>query len=134
MEKETIAYCGLNCERCQRNFTDIREKAEALVEAMNRVNFSEIAKVIPFMNFKYKRFLKVIEFVSHKCPGCRNGGGNPFCGIRKCAKKKNYFTCAECEQLCKRFNMLFKVHTDNEIQKNIEQIKKEGIEKILVAK
>ncbi|MCD4651445.1 MAG: DUF3795 domain-containing protein [Candidatus Cloacimonetes bacterium] len=131
MEKESIAYCGLNCERCQHNFADIRDKANALVEAMNKVNFSEVAKVIPFMNSKYKNFMKIIKFLNSECPGCREGGGNPFCGIRKCAKKKEYFTCAECKQFCKRFNMLFRVHTDNEIQNNIEQIKKEGIDKFV---
>lgn len=131
MKKDAIAYCGLSCERCQCNFADIRDKAKALVAAMNEVNFSEMARVIPFMNFKYKRFLKVIEFVSHECPGCRQGGGNPFCGIRKCATKKAYFTCAECEQLCKRFNKLYRIHSDNEIQNNIEQIKAGGIDKFI---
>ena len=126
MDKEAIGYCGLNCERCQTRFTDIRDKANALLEAMDAVNFSEMAKVIPFMGFKYNRFMKVIEFVNYKCPGCRQGGGNPFCGTRKCATKRGYSTCAECEQLCKRFNVLFKIHTDNEIQDNIERIRKES--------
>jgi len=129
MKKESIATCGLSCERCQRNFSDIKAKANELVAAMNGVNFPVIAKMIPFMNFKYKRFLKIIEFVNHECPGCRQGGGNPFCGIRKCATKRSYFTCAECEQICKRFDKLYAVHIDNEIQNNLEEIKADGIDK-----
>lgn len=97
---------------------------------MDNVNFDEVAKVIPFMKSKYKGFQKIMKFLNNEeCPGCRNNGGNPFCGIRKCAtKKKNYFTCAECESLCRKFKMLFKVHTDNEIQNNLEYIKKNGID------
>ncbi|MCD4829072.1 MAG: DUF3795 domain-containing protein [Candidatus Cloacimonetes bacterium] len=131
MEKESIAYCGLNCALCQRKSADIKDKAHALMAALNGVNFSEVAKVIPFMNSKYKNFLKIVKFLSGECPGCRQGGGNPFCGIRKCAKKKEYFTCAECEQLCKRFKMLFRVHIDNEVQDNIARIKQEGIDKFV---
>ncbi|MBU3914156.1 DUF3795 domain-containing protein [bacterium] len=67
-------------------------------------------------------------FFSAECPGCRDKGGNPFCRIRKCASKKGYFTCAECESLCNKFNMLFKIHVDNEIQNNMEQIKAKGID------
>lgn len=131
MVKENIAYCGLNCKRCKEKFGKIKSIALDLEKAMDEVNFKEVAKAIPFMNSKYKGHKKLIDFFKNDCPGCREGGGNPFCGIRKCATKKGYFTCAECNSLCKKFNMLFKVHSDNEIQDNINKIKKEGIESIV---
>ncbi|UYP46163.1 hypothetical protein NEF87_002448 [Candidatus Lokiarchaeum ossiferum] len=128
-EKVDIAYCGLNCKDCKSKFQDIRETAQLLQEKMEAVNFAEMAKVIPFMKRKYKGYLKSMEFFKGECPGCRNKGGNPFCGIRKCATKRSYFTCAECdlEYPCKKFNMLFRVHIDNEIQVSIENIRNVGI-------
>ncbi|MCD4820082.1 MAG: DUF3795 domain-containing protein [Candidatus Cloacimonetes bacterium] len=128
MNKEDIAYCGLNCELCKRKFANIRQKIKILEEALEKVNIKEITKAIPFMRFKYQGYKKMISFFSEECPGCRNNGGNPFCGIRKCAIKKDYFTCAECDNLCKKFKILFKIHIDKEIQTNINQIKENGID------
>ncbi len=128
--KEDIAYCGLNCKDCRERFQDIRETAALLQEKMEKVNFSEMAKAIPFMKRKYKGYLKSMEFFKEECPGCRNKGGNPFCSIRKCATKHGYFTCAECETEypCKKFDMLFRVHIDDEIQTTIENIRNVGME------
>ncbi len=134
MNKEDIAYCGLDCELCKSKFADIRQKIKILDEAFEKVNMKEIAKAIPFMKFKYRGYKKLTAFFSEECPGCRNKGGNPFCGIRKCATKKGYFTCAECDDLCKKFNTLFKIHIDNEIQTNIKQIKENGIDSIVKMK
>jgi len=131
MNKEDIAYCGLNCELCQERFNDIREKAKSLNESLDNVNFDEIAKLIPFMKHSYKGYKKTTGFFMEECPGCRNKGGNPFCGIRKCAAKRGYFSCAECDVLCRKFNKLFKVHADNEIQNNIKKIKEAGIEEFM---
>ena len=128
MNKKNIAYCGLDCELCKSKFSDIRQKIGILEEAFEKVNIKEITKVIPFMKLKYFGYKKLIAFFNEECPGCRYKGGNPFCGIRKCAIKKGYFTCAECDDLCKKFNTLFKIHIDNEIQTNIKEIKENGID------
>jgi hypothetical protein len=134
MYKEDIAYCGLDCELCKSKFKDIREKIRILDEAFEKVNMKEIANAIPFMKFKYRGYRKLTDFFSKECLGCRNKGGNPFCGIRKCATKKGYFTCAECDDLCKKFKTLFKVHVDNEIQTNIKQIKENGMDSFIKMK
>ena len=128
MNKNDIAYCGLDCELCKSRFADIRQKIGILEEAFEKVNIEEITKVIPFMKFKYWGYKKLIAFFNEECPGCRNNGGNPFCGIRKCARKRGYFTCAECNELCKKFKPLFKIHIDDEIQTNIKEIKEKGID------
>ena len=134
MNKEDIAYCGLDCELCKSKFADIRQKIRILDEAFEKVNMKEMAKAIPFMKFKYWGYKKLTAFFNKECSGCRNKGGNPFCGIRKCATKKDYFTCAECGDLCKKFKPLFKIHTDNEIQTNIKQIKANGMDSIVKIK
>ncbi len=133
MKKEDLAFCGLNCDLCKSRFLDIREKIKILDEAFEKVNMAEVSKVIPFMKSKYRGYKKLAASCNHVCPGCRNKGGNPFCGIRKCATKKGYFTCAECDSLCKKFNLLFKVHVDNEIQCNIEHIRTKGIDSLIEA-
>ncbi len=127
MNKEDIAFCGLDCALCRQKFANIREKIADLNESLETVNIEEVVKMIPFMQGKYKKYKKFTEFFSNICPGCRNKGGNPFCGIRKCASKKGYHTCAECDSLCGKFDALFKVHNDNEIQINIERIKTEKL-------
>ncbi|MBN1757350.1 MAG: DUF3795 domain-containing protein [Chitinispirillaceae bacterium] len=124
MPKEEFAYCGLNCTTCKSRFADIRQKIRTLDAAFENVNITAMAKAIPLMHSKYRGYRKMADFFGHECPGCRNGGGNPFCGIRKCAKKKGYFTCVECTtDLCRKFSSLLKIHNDNEIQNNRELLR-----------
>ena len=124
MEKQDFGYCGLSCTTCKDRFAGIRKQLDDLDAAFDEINMKEVAKAIPFMNSKYKGYQKLAKFFKTECPGCRNGGGNPFCSIRKCAKKKGYSTCVECEtDICKKFKTILKVHTDNEIQDNREIIK-----------
>ena len=124
MGKEDFSYCGLNCATCKDRFHTVRNKMNDLESAFEKVNIAEMARAIPFMNSKYKGYKKLIAFFKNECPGCRNKGGNPFCGIRKCSKKKGYFTCVECKSdICKKFKSLLKIHKDNEIQNNRAIIK-----------
>ncbi len=125
MSKEDFSYCGLNCVACKERFANIRNKINDLEAAFEKVNLSAMVKVIPFMNSKYNGYKKLIAFFKNECPGCRSKGGNPFCGIRKCSKKKNYFSCVECSSdICSKFKPLLKIHSDNEIQNNRELIKR----------
>lgn len=131
MDREHIAYCGLDCERCKARFGEIRGAIENLNAKFEEVNLEQMSKAIPFMRSKYRGYRKLTGFFSEECPGCRNGGGNPFCGIRKCASKRGFFTCAECDEFCGKFSKLFKIHTDNEIQTNIARIRADGIDSLV---
>jgi hypothetical protein len=43
------------------------------------------------------------------CFGCRQGGGPPFCSIRKCAQKKGIDICSSCQDYpCSRISALAK--------------------------
>ncbi len=124
MKKDDFAYCGLNCVACKERFADIRNKMNDLEAALEKVNIKAMAKAIPFMNSRYKGYKKLIGFFKHECPGCKNNGGNPFCGIRRCSKKKRYFSCVECgSDMCGKFKSILKIHIDNEIQDNREIIR-----------
>lgn len=119
MKSNDFAYCGLNCTSCQQKFTNIRLKLTELDDTFSKVNIASVVKQIPFMKGNYKGYRKLSNFFMHECLGCRQGGGNPYCSIRKCAIKKGYSSCVECEtDMCKRYKGILEVHDDNELQNN----------------
>ena len=87
--KDTIGYCGLDCEKCDAYIATIhddhalREKTAKLWAELNN------APITP-------------EDIN--CEGCRmNGVKTVFCsnlcGIRQCAWKKGVVTCGGCPDL-----------------------------------
>ena len=87
--KKLIAYCGLDCEKCDartatlNNDNALREKVAKLWSEMNGVEIT--AEMI-------------------NCEGCRaDGVKTPFCDslcqIRQCALCKGYETCGNCSQI-----------------------------------
>jgi len=84
--KELIAYCGLDCEKCDartatlNNDDALREKTAKLWSELNGVEITP-------------------EMIN--CEGCRvDGVKTPFCNnlcpIRKCALGKGHETCGDC--------------------------------------
>ena len=93
-----IAYCGLDCDKCDaqiatiNNDDDLREKTAKLWTELNGV---EITK----------------EMIN--CVGCcADGVKTPFCDslceIRKCAMAKAYDNCGKCKELesCEKIKMI----------------------------
>ncbi len=87
--KDMIAYCGLDCEKCDAYLATIhddqalREKTAKLWAELNQ------APILP-------------EHIN--CQGCRVAGiktvfCNSLCGIRQCALKKGVATCGDCPEL-----------------------------------
>lgn len=87
--KKMIAYCGLDCEKCDayiatiNNDDALREKTAKLWAEMNNAPIT--AEMI-------------------NCMGCRmNGVKTPFCDslceIRQCALKKDVDTCGDCSEI-----------------------------------
>ncbi|MEA4923268.1 MAG: DUF3795 domain-containing protein [Eubacteriaceae bacterium] len=84
-----IAYCGLNCEKCDaykatiNNDDALREKTAGLWAEMNNAPIT--AEMI-------------------NCMGCRTDGvKTPYCDsmceIRQCALKKDVDTCGNCTEM-----------------------------------
>ena len=84
--RNMIAYCGLDCEKCDAYLATInddqalREKTAKLWAELN------IAPILP-------------EHIN--CEGCRVDGMktvfcDSLCGIRQCALKKGVATCGDC--------------------------------------
>lgn len=93
-----IAFCGLNCEKCdayvatKKNDNALREKTAKLWSELNQ------AEILP-------------EHIN--CEGCRmNGAKTVFCEslceIRKCAQIKALESCAACTEKaeCKKLCMI----------------------------
>lgn len=96
--KKLIAYCGLDCEKCEarkatlNNDDALREKVARLWSEMNGVEIT--ADMI-------------------NCEGCRaDGVKTPYCDglcpIRQCALGKKCATCGDCSELdgCKTVGMV----------------------------
>ena len=104
MIKKTIAYCGLNCEKCDayiatiNNDVALREKTAKLwAEIYNAPITAEMIN----------------------CMGCRvDGVKTPYCysmcEIRKCALKRNVDTCGDCSELdkCQKVGEVFENSSD----------------------
>lgn len=99
--KNKIAYCGLDCEKCDayiatiNNDQELREKTAKLWGELNN------APILP-------------EHIN--CQGCREDGiktvfCDNLCGIRQCALKKSVTTCGDCMDI-------EKCHTVSEIISN----------------
>lgn len=107
--KDNIAYCGLDCEKCQayiatkNNDDELREKT---AELWSRLNNVEITK----------------EMIN--CEGCRGKGvKTPYCQnlceIRKCALKNHYDNCGKCAdaKTCEKIAPI--ISTNNVARKNL---------------
>lgn len=134
MDENLIAYCGLCCLDCHGYQQKIPDLARDLRKELRRTKYVKFAEFLSttsfgkgFSNYKecYDVLGNMVKFRCHK--GCRNGGGNPFCKIRSCCKKKDYEGCWECTDFlnCKKLDSLNPVHGDGHI-KNLKIIKRKG--------
>ena len=87
--KKMIAYCGLDCEKCDAYLATLRDD-QALREKTAKA-WSELNHV-PILP----------EHIN--CLGCRADGiktvfCDSLCEIRQCALKKGVETCSDCEEL-----------------------------------
>ncbi len=89
-----VTYCGLYCGLCSQRCR-IPPQASALQGSMAKEGYEYWAKDIPGFQ-EFWEFLQSLSEQNTACPGCRDGGGPPFCGIRKCALVRGVRLCPEC--------------------------------------
>ena len=107
---DIIAYCGLNCEKCEariatlNNDDELRRKVAKLWSELNNVEITP-------------------EMIN--CVGCRVDGVKTvycesLCKIRQCAMKRNYTTCGSCgeKEKCEKVAMV--IGNNAEARKNLE--------------
>jgi hypothetical protein len=139
---ETIAYCGLCCLDCHAYQQKIPDLARDLRKELRSSKYQKFAEFFSttsygkgFKNYKecYEVLRNMVKFRCNK--GCRNGGGNPYCVIRKCCQKKAHEGCWECDtfETCQLLDDLKPVHADGHL-KNLTILKKKGKEVFLKGK
>lgn len=109
--KQLIAFCGLDCEKCDARIATIsnnlalREKTAKAWSEMNKVE---------------------IPVESINCMGCRADGVKfaycqSMCPIRKCASSKGYETCGDCQEIetCPKVGMV--IGNNEEAHNNLEK-------------
>jgi len=127
-EKDLIAFCGLYCGAC--GLRGLKEPAEKMKQILDAYNYADIAKFVPGME-DYPAFEKILtEFTKQFCPACRQGGGNPNCVIRICAKERGFDTCADCNEMpCEKAKFITEGYPD--VIRNLERIKQIGSDRWL---
>ena len=102
-----VTYCGLYCGLCSARGR-LPKQARELRELMSQEGYEYWGGELP--NFKeFWEFLTDLSDPEKACPGCWQGGGPPFCGIRKCVQKRNIEICVYCEEYpCHRVEALGK--------------------------
>jgi len=133
-EEKLIAYCGLFCGECFSYQGKIADLARDLRKELRQIRFDKVAESMSNISF-FKTFKKYPEcyevlgaIVKLRCKNaCRNGGGNPYCAIRKCCQKKEIEDCWLCDEFedCRKMDFLKMNHGDAHL-KNLRILKKNG--------
>lgn len=128
--QEMTGYCGLYCGDCKFQDGTIPDLARDLRKELRSVRFDKVAEVIPFKEFDhYQECYEVLgAMVKLRCKGCRVSGRSKFCPPAKCAVKKGYEGCWECDEFaeCKKLEFLEPIHGDGHL-KNLRKIGKVGV-------
>jgi hypothetical protein len=105
MDKKYTCYCGLYCENCAVK-AKVQPASIILYDEMKRAGFEGIMHMLPEGD-KFWTFLKGMA-ENGICSSCKEGGGNPGCAVRICAKEKKIEMCALCESYpCEKFTKFF---------------------------
>ncbi len=114
---ELMAYCGLKCDSCPiylaTRETDRQEQTKTR------------ARIAEFAGEHYNMNLKPEDITD--CDGCRTPAGRLFsgcrkCEIRKCARERDYPTCAHCpEYPCDKLQKFFT--TDPDAKHSLDDIR-----------
>ncbi len=100
--RDLVAPCGDYCGACGQYTGLISEMAGQLREFADLYGFSVRAEAA----FDFDQFTKGLEWFAANatCPGCRQGGGPPWCEVRKCSSEKGVRLCFECDEFpCSTF-------------------------------
>lgn len=93
---ELVAYCGLYCGLCAQR-GGIPHQADALRESMVKEGYEFWGKELLGFNEFWSFPIDLCD-PDKACSGCRQGGGPPFCSIRKCARERQVDICISCEE------------------------------------
>ena len=123
MDKAYICYCGLYCENCAV-MTKVSPAAKLLYKEMGDAGFADVIQYIPGGDGFWSFLRGMAE--DGICVSCKDGGGNPGCAIRICAKEKGVELCAWCDQYpCEKLDAF---HGYPEMKQDNELLRSQGMD------
>ncbi len=137
-----ISYCGLYCGDCFAHKGTIADLARDLRKELREAHFDKTAESLSNISFfkEYKQYKECYEvlgaMVRFRCNKvCRDGGGPPFCKMRKCCQKKGIKGCWECTEFetCKKLDFIAESHGDAS-RNNLRNLKKKGPKEFISGK
>ncbi|HNQ25269.1 MAG: hypothetical protein BWY93_01652 [Euryarchaeota archaeon ADurb.BinA087] len=137
-----VTYCGLCCLDCHGHTGKIPDLARSLRSELRKAHYDKFAEALSELPFAqgFKQYQECYDvlglMMKFRCKkGCRDGGGPPFCIIRKCCLDQNIQGCWDCNQAsgCEKLDSLNKTHGDAH-RKNIGIIKKRATDAFLKGK
>ena len=106
MDKKYSCYCGLYCGNCAVK-AKVEPAAKILHEEMKKAGFEDVVPLLPGGDGFWSFLSSMAE--NGVCVSCRDGSGNPDCGVRVCAEGKDVEMCALCDDYpCDKFTAFFK--------------------------
>ncbi|MCU0631829.1 MAG: DUF3795 domain-containing protein [Methanolinea sp.] len=130
-----VTYCGLCCLDCHGHTQIVPDLARDLRKELRRVHYEKFARAISTLPFgsAFRNYQECYDalglMMKFRCKkGCRNGGGPPFCQIRKCCQEKDLKGCWECDahEKCEKLDFLNATHGDSH-RKNLALLIKKGV-------
>jgi hypothetical protein len=125
---EALGYCGARCLMCFAYKKTVSEAAKALRRELRAEKLKDSWKEFPFLA-DYASFKKSLDGLAMlRCTKmCRGGGGNPWCKIRRCAQKREFTGCWECDAAkdCKKLLPAYRP--------NLDKIRRGGLDRFLAA-
>ena len=136
-----IAYCGLYCGDCFGYKQKIADLARDLRKELRQSKFAKTAEALAEVSFfkAYQNYPQCYEvlgaMVKLRCKSCKEGGGPPFCKMRKCCQKKGIEGCWQCDEFetCDKLDFLKANHDDAHL-KNLRILTKKGVDAFLAGK
>jgi len=105
MEERYVCYCGLYCANCPVK-AKVEPAAKTLYDEMKAAGFEEIIHFLPGGE-GFWQFLGGMA-LDGACVSCKEGSGNPGCGVRICAQERGVGACALCgDYPCGLFDRYF---------------------------
>ena len=102
--RKYIAYCGLDCEKCEARLATVNNDNDLRAQVAKKWSELNGVEITP-------------EMIN--CTGCRiDGVKTPFCDslcqIRQCGMAKGFGTCADCSGLekCGKVAMIHRNNPD----------------------
>lgn len=128
-----VGHCSLYCNACGIRQGKIKTAVGNLRDIIAHYGFDKLMPQLSEWEPSFKRYDEFNQVMDGLvtmfggCPGCLQGGGDPNCKVRACAKQKGYRTCAECDE-AETCEKLAPYREGYGLIPALESIKQKGIE------